>query len=527
MANPLIDKLRQPEIHGDPVDRVELIETHISWVLLAGPLAYKIKKPLNLGFLDFSRLEARRFFCEEEVRLNRRTAPQLYLNSIPITGTPERPILGGDGEPLEYAVRMRRFDSRLGFDRMLERGELSREQILDLARALAELHSIAGVAAADRDYGRFDRVAEPMRDNFDALAASRDDRLLTRIEALRNWTESQLASHRERIDARLAGGFVRECHGDAHLGNVTLFDGRATLFDCIEFSPELRWIDTACDLAFTLMDLHRRRASGLAWSLLDEYLTRTGDFCGLPLLPLYIVYRAMVRAKVQGLAREQAEQPERRASLDREIAAYLDLSHRMSSERRSGIVITMGLSGSGKSWLAERLVPQVGMVRVRSDVERKRLHGLSPGHRSRSSLGRDLYSAESTDRTYRRLRDAAGEIVAAGWTALVDATFLSRRRRARFEALAKRLGVPFAIVRCSAPEATLTQRLQARARRGEDPSEAGPEVLARQQRHFDALGPSERQSVVDVDTRAPDAVQATAARLDRLLASRGVADRHD
>lgn len=508
MANPLIDRLREPEFHADPVDRVELVETHISWVLLAGPLAYKIKKPLNLGFLDFSRLDQRRFYCREEVRLNRRTAPDLYLDAIPITGTLERPILAGDGEALEYAVRMRRFDSRLGFDRLLEREELTRDQVLDLARALADLHSKAAVADLAGDYGHFDAIAEPMRDNFDALAAQ--------TKALRDWTELQLASNRERIDARLAKGFVRECHGDAHLGNVTLFNGRATLFDCIEFSRELRWIDTACDLAFTLMDLHYRRAPELAWTLLDEYLTRSGDFGGLPLLPLYTVYRAMVRAKVQGLAREQAEDPERQASLDREIEAYLDLSSAISGENRAAIVITVGLSGSGKSWLAERLVPRVGLVRVRSDVERKRMHGLRPEQPSRSAVGGDLYSAGSTERTYQLLLDAAEEIAAAGWPALLDATFLSRPQRARFQTLAGNLGIPFVIVYCSAPESTLAERIESRARRGDDPSEAGREVLALQQRKFEPLDRLEREFVIDVDTRAPDAVQRCAARLESI-----------
>jgi len=527
MANPLIDRLRQPEIHADPVERVELIETHISWVLLAGPLAYKIKKPLNLGFLDFSSLDQRRFFCQEEVRLNRRTAPALYLDAIPITGTAQRPILGGNGEPIEYAVRMRRFDGRLGFDRMLERGDLNRDHVLDLARALAELHSAADIAEPDGDYGHFEQVAGPMRDNFDALAASGDEAFEDRIETLRDWTESQLSAHRQRIEARLDNGLVRECHGDAHLGNVTLFDGRATLFDCIEFSPELRWIDTACDLAFTLMDLHHRHAPGLAWTLLDEYLARTGDVDGLPLLPLYTVYRAMVRAKVQRLARDQAEEPARRASLGREIQAYLDLARGISSTQLPGIVITMGLSGSGKSWLAERLVPRVGLVRLRSDVERKRLHGLRAEQRSESGLGRDLYSAESTARTYERLSIGAQASVAAGWTVLLDATFLDRSLRARFRTLASNLGVPFVILHCQAPETTLTERLHARARSGKDPSEAGSEVLAQQQRFADPLEPCEQEFVIDVDTRTPDAVQSSARRLEGMLAAGRSPERQD
>src|SRR6056297_789743 len=293
----LIDALRNPDAYPHPVDEIGLIETHISWVLLAGEFVYKLKKPLDLGFLDFSTLEQRRFYCEEEIRLNRRTAPGLYLDVVPIIGSATAPRIGGDGSPIEYAVRMRRFDSRMGFDRLQRRGELEPGHIVDLAGRLAALHATAEVVDPDSRYARFEQVADPMRDNFDALAAESDPDRGRRVRKLRDWTGARLGEHRDRIETRLRGGFVRECHGDAHLGNVTLVAGRATLFDCIEFSPDLRWIDVASDLAFTLMDLRDRGASELAWLLLDEYLARTGDFGSLSLLPLYVVYRAMVRAK--------------------------------------------------------------------------------------------------------------------------------------------------------------------------------------------------------------------------------------
>lgn len=521
MRGKLIDALTEPGFFAEPV---ELIETHISWILLTGETAYKIKKPLDLGFLDFSTLERRRHFCIEEVRLNRRTAPELYLDVAAIRGTPEAPRFEGDDEAIEYAVRMRRFDSRLGFDRLLDRGELEHEHVVDLARRLAELHLQAEVAPPDSGFGTFDEVAEPMRENFEALLHAAADACAEPIESLQTWTERRLDVLAPDIRARLRDGYVREGHGDAHLGNVTLYRGRATLFDCIEFSESLRWIDVANDLAFTVMDLRDRNAPAFAWVLLDEYLARTGDFGALPLLPLYVAYRALVRAKVQGLARDQTDDEARRRELAREIDGYLRLASRIANERRTGLFITVGLSGSGKSWLAERLVTGPGLVRVRSDVERKRLHGLAPDQASESALGADLYSREATERTYRRLAEAAEAGCSAGMPVLVDAAFLDRPRRESFRALADRLGVPFTIIHCAAPEAVLSERVRDRQRRGDDASEAGLEVLQHQLAHADPLGSDERAVAIEVDTRSPDAVETVAAMLSARIATPGRSD---
>jgi hypothetical protein len=513
MTEELIRALHDRGNYGHDVDRVECIETHISWVLLAGEFVYKVKKPLDLGFLDFTELERRRFYCDEELRLNRRTAPDLYLDVVAITGTKERPRIDGDGDPIEYAVRMRRFETRMGFDRMLDRGRLKRCHIADLAARLAELHRTAGVAEAEQGYGTFDEIAGPMRDNFEALEASsgRFDR--ARIDRLRQWTERQLARFRGDIDDRLRAGFVRECHGDAHLGNVTLYQDRATLFDCIEFSADLRWIDVINDMAFTFMDLRDRGAPGLAWVLLDEYLARTGDFDGVRLLPLYTVYRAMVRAKVQTFARDQAESDDSRRQLDGEIEGYLALADRVAAEHRPAMVVTMGLSGSGKSWLAERLVERAGTVRIRSDVERKRLHGLAADESSGSELNQQIYSEQATDRTYQRLADAAGSVCDAGMPALLDATFLKRWQRDRIRERARSSDIPFAIVHCTAPERELVRRIRERDRRGDDPSEAGVDVLAAQRRSAESLAPAETRVAIEVDTRAPEAVEGILNRL--------------
>lgn len=517
MSDPLIRNLRSPAAYPHPVESVECIETHISWVLLAGEFVYKIKKPLDLGFLDFTELDRRRHFCEEEVRLNRRTAPDLYLGVTAVTGSRERPRLDGHGPAIEYAVRMRRFETGNGFDRLLERGALSRAHVADLAGQLARLHDVAAVADPDAGHGTFDRVAEPMHDNFEALerhARRHDD---GRRHRLRQWTEQRLQGVADLIDERRERGFVRECHGDAHLGNVVLVDGRATLFDCIEFNEELRWIDVANDVAFTIMDLRDRGAPALSWAALDEYLARTGDFEGVRLLPMYMVYRALVRAKVQTFASEQTEDEERRRRLDREIDGYLELAEAIADDRRPGIAVTRGLSGSGKSWLARRLVEEIGMIRLRSDVERKRLHGLAADESSGSGLDDDLYSSEATDRTYDHLADAASRIVDAGLPVLVDATCLKAGQRDRFRRLAEDLDVSFCIVDCRAPTGVLEERIRDRQRKGDDPSEAGLEVLHAQMKSAEPLSADEKACAIEVDTRAAQRVDAAVAALRELL----------
>lgn len=512
----LIDALRSPDAYPHAVDEVDLIETHISWVLLAGEFVYKIKKPLDLGFLDFSTLDKRRFYCEEEIRLNRRTAPAIYLDVLAISGAPESPSFEREGDPIEYAVRMRRFDVAAGFDHLLSDDRLEHDHVLDLGRQLAQLHCIAEVASPDQDFGNFASVADPMRDNFSVLGDMLDDdSTVERLNGLRKWTESRLDQLRPLIERRRRDGRIRECHGDAHLGNVALIDGRATLFDCIEFSEDLRWIDVVSDLAFTVMDLRDRGAPGFAWLLLDEYLARSGDQQGIELLPLYMVYRALVRAKVNAFRLEDEDAD--RAGVLEDIDGYLSLAERISGEDRAAVVITMGVSGSGKSFLARRLVERVGMVRMRSDVERKRLHGLDPEDSSDSGLGADLYSDEATELTYNHLVELAEPLLRAGIPALIDAACLEQWQRRLFRDLASQRAVPFGIVHCQADQAVLERRIERRDEAGDDPSEAGLEVLAQQKRNMEPLDESEQADALCLDTGEPDSTRRATDWVAELL----------
>lgn len=510
MNTALITALRQSECYPHPVRDVELLETHISWVLLAGDFAYKIKKPLDLGFLDFSSLEKRRFFCAEELRLNQRTAPDLYLGVVPICGTDTAPRLAGRGQAIEYAVKMRRFRNDAGFDSLLDRAALTPAHVAGLARALGHLHRLADIAAPDSAHAGSGRSEGPIRDNFRVIGTRLpSDALAEYLPALQTWVETQLTILGPALAQRASEGFIRECHGDAHLANVALIDDRATLFDCIEFSESLRWIDVMSDAAFPFMDLHSRGAPRLAALFLDEYLSMTGDYTGLRLLPLYTVYRALVRAKVNAIRLDDVDGD--RVLALKSVTHHLELASRISRPRPVALIIMMGLSGSGKSWLARQLVEHLAFVSLRSDVERKRLHGLDRFDRSDSELGVGLYGAAATERTYDHLATTAREVIESGLPALIDAANLHLWQRELFQRLAIALGVPFVIVHCRADSALLRRRIQSRSALADDPSEAGISVLEQQQNAREDLSDEEIPHALTIDTSERDAAERALA----------------
>jgi aminoglycoside phosphotransferase family enzyme/predicted kinase len=454
------------------------IETHISYVLLGGALAYKIKKAVNLEFLDFSTLDARRFFCGEELRLNRRLAPSLYLDVVPVTGTPDAPVLGGDGEPIEYAVKMRQFDQEGLLTRVLERGELTPERIDEIAAAIAAFHADAARAAPDAPYGQPAGVLDPARQNFVQMLESvrdKDDR--AHLERLRAWTETEAARLAAEFARRNRDGFVRECHGDLHLGNIALVDDRVTLFDCIEFNPSMRWIDVMSDVAFLVMDLRDHGRAALASRVLNGYLESTGDYHGLTVLRFYVIYRALVRAKIACLRAAQSAGDARAVD---EYRTYLALATAETSPGHRGLFITHGVTGSGKTTRARAIVESAGAIRIRSDVERKRLLGLTTGATTGSPVGGGAYTRELDRRTYEHLAALARDIVKAGYAVVVDAAFLQRWQRDLLRDVATDVQVPFAIADCTAPEAVLRERVRQRQLIGRDASEATIEVLEHQ-----------------------------------------------
>ena len=520
----LILALQNPDLFEHPVDGFQVIETHISQVLLTGDYAYKIKKPMDFGFLNFSTLERRKHFCEEELRLNRRLAEKLYLEVVPITGTPESPVLGGEGDDFEYAIKMRQFRQDQLFDRQQEQGELAPDLLTGLARQVAAFHDQLPPVPDEKPLGTPEAVFAAMQENFDQIRPLIDSPdLLMQLDNLQAWTESTFERHRDLIGRRRASGMVRECHGDLHLANITRFDDEVTVFDCIEFNEPFRWIDVINDLAFLLMDLESRRESALANQVLNTYLEYRDDFEALPLLPLYKAYRAMVRAKIALFTMgNPALSDDEKADLMQRYRDYAQLAEDYGTIPNHYLLATTGLSASGKTCVSAALANELGLIRLRSDVERKRLHGLTPLESSRSPTGGNLYTEAATVKTYQRLAGLASEVLAAGFPVIVDAASLKEKERSLLASVAEAQGVPFTLIHCEAPEDL--RREWIRNRKG-DASEATEELLDAQQAWFEPLTVEEKSHTIHLHTDQAHVAEAVADRIRQHLGIPGATAR--
>ncbi|MDE2092018.1 MAG: aminoglycoside phosphotransferase, partial [Gammaproteobacteria bacterium] len=352
----LIDGLRNTDCYQHPVSGFEIIETHASWVILTGEHAYKIKKPVDLGFLDYSTLEKRRHACHEELRLNQILAPDLYIDVVPITGSVTEPHMDGEGDAIEYALHMHEFDQRCQLDHMLERGELCIEDMDGAAKHLAAFHAAAPRLDPARPYGRAPDIHRPVADNFSAIVSLLAGRYLPVMDDLHRWSNTEYQAKYGFMDARRNLGYVRECHGDLHLANLVRYHGRILAFDRIEFSEALRWIDVLNDSAFLVMDLLYHERQDLAFRCLNVYLQTTGDYRGLSVLRYYLVYRALVRAKVALLKVAQVADAAASASAKQDAYRHIELANSFIQPQQARLILMHGLSGSGKTWLSDRLM---------------------------------------------------------------------------------------------------------------------------------------------------------------------------
>ncbi|MGE5866704.1 MAG: bifunctional aminoglycoside phosphotransferase/ATP-binding protein [Rhizobacter sp.] len=472
---------------------VSWLETHISWILLAGDTAYKIKKPVALGFVDATRLESRQHFCEEELRLNRRLAPGIYEGVSRITGSPDAPGFDGEGTVIEYAVRMRRFPPGALFSEHAAAGTLRPADVDALAALLARFHADAPRADADGAFGQPRQRRDTALAALDGVASH----LVSRgpaLSRLRAWMQSEAARLTPVWQQRANAGAVREVHGDLHLANLLRLNDAVCAFDGIDFDPSLRCIDIVDDAAFAMMDLMAHRQRPLAFRFLNAWLDACRDHDGLPLWRFALVSRALVRAHV-GLIR-QADG----GTCEPGPTAYLDLALQLAlGPRDPRLLITHGLPGSGKSVAALALAEAAGGVRLRSDVLRA------------GEAGARDYSPEGRQRTYDRLAALAGVSLDEGWPTVADAAFLQQEERARFAALAAARHVPFTLLDCRAPTALLQARVAARAAQGTDPSEADARVLGQLTAARAPLAPSELRGCLVLDAAEPRPLASVAA----------------
>ena len=514
--------MRDPAAFADESCRqVDVAETHISWIFLTEKHAYKVKKPIRNPFLDYSTLEKRRYFCSEELRLDRRYAPQLYLDVVGIHRDGSRLSVGGSGPVVEYAVKMVRFPEDAVLSVQLEQDQVALAEIEALARHIAEFHENATQAELESTFGEPRQVLKDALDNFDALAdvpdfadeetasspsmesnlSPADASQQPRLQSLRRWTEDEFAGSRGMFQLRKQTGFVRECHGDLHAGNIVRWNGELIPFDGIEFNEGFRWIDVLSDIGFLVMDLRSRGRPDLSAALINAYLERTGDYEQVALLRWYELYRCMVRAKVAGIRLGQCRpNTAQHAHAKQKLVHLIRLGGHITEVSPPTLWITHGLSGSGKSTGSMRYVQREQAIRIRSDVERKRLLDKPADYRPDSSEARRVYSPEITGATYARLEKLAGSILQAGYSAVVDATFLRRAQRRQFVELASRIGVPIRILDFRADIGTLRKRLVERAGKGRDPSDADLSVLEKQQAHAEPLDGEELELAEPVQT---------------------------
>lgn len=491
-ADPLVRRLLSAEAYPHPVEDVHLVETHISWVFLTGRYVYKVKKPVDMGFLDFSTLTKRRHFCQEEVRLNRRFAASLYLAAVPITGAASEAVVNGEGEPTEWAVQLAQFDEACRLDSVLDRGELSRDDSDRLGREIAEVHAKLEVADPTTPWGTPEKVAETITMNLTQLAEHRPD-AAERVRDLEEWVDGQIAATADVFRRRRAAGRVRQCHGDLHLANLVLHEGRFVAFDSIEFSDVLRWIDVASDVAFLAMDLESRGRSDLAAIVTSSWIEESGDHEATAMLPLYRVYRAIVRSVIAAIRGSQpdADTEATRAESDR----YLDLAQQLAAQQAPVLYATCGVSGCGKTTLARELVASAHAVHLRSDVERKRSFGMAPTDRPETAEARAaLYSTAATQQTYERLSTLAREMLRHGTSVVIDAACTRRWQRELLAQAARDTGTPLTWIAPELPAAKLIDRVEARHQNGRDASDATADIVRKQLATFEPITDEELQA---------------------------------
>lgn len=500
----LIKNLLSQRAFNHPALQLGLIETHVSWVLLTGKYAYKIKKPVDFGFLDFSTLKKRKYFCEEELRLGQLFAPEIYLAVVPITGTIEHPQINGDTGPiLEYAIKMCEFSQDNLLSTLLKKRKLNARLIDQLGQLIVEFHKKTSVAPINSRFGLPREVHAPTQQNFEQIIPLLNDPIdIAQVKRLEIWANEQFIKHQKLFLKRKEQDFIRDCHGDLHLANIILYHDKLILFDRLEFNEDLRWTDVIADLAFLAMDLAEKKHPKLANQLINTYLQCAGDYEGLNLLAYYLSYRAVVRAKI-ALFRLNQKDLNNKEKLDvrNDYYNFINLAEFYTHPKKPCLIIMHGLAGSGKSTIAKNIAAECAAIQISSDIIRKQLFNIPLYENSNSTPYGGIYTPQSTAQTYNKLLALAKIVITAGFTAVIDATFLLQGQRLMFYNLANLLKVPFYILHCQTNDLKITQRIKKRNARNNCISEANSTILKHQKEIIEPLLKSEQQHTLVIDDK--------------------------
>ncbi len=498
----LVSGLQKPEAYPFAVDAIECLQTHISWVFLAGPFAYKVKKPVNFEFLDYSTLERRRFYCEEEVRLNRRLAPDVYLGVVPIALAGGQARVEGKGRAVEYAVKMMRLSAERMLDSLLRAGKAGEADVRRLAHIIADFHARAETGAAVERFGSPEAIMGNWRQNFEQMRPYLHNTISAEeMRSCEVFVADELSRRQDLFLERMRNGRIRDCHGDLRTESVWIAeDGRVEIFDCIEFNEGFRCGDVASEVAFLASDLDWRGRPDLAWAFVDEYVQASGDSKLVEVLPFHKCYRAFVRGKVGSLASSARELGARQSEAHAKSAReHFHLAELYTFHLPPMLILTCGMVGSGKSTLARGLASLLGLPVFSSDVIRKQLAGVGLRERRPAPVGGGMYSAQMTRATYDELYARAASTLSAGSAVILDATFNRRDERDRAREFATRLEVDHMVLETTLPVEATRERLARRTADGWSVSDAGLEVYEQTRSRFEATGDVCASKLVQVD----------------------------